>query len=181
MRFFLLLLLLNSIAACQQAATPPSADSPDVLTTTDFEHSAGWGDANTTSLTTEKAHSGRWSVRVNSAVPYGFTYARPLGELSATPMHTLQLDAWVLRAAAGSTAQLVVQVVTSKTDETNVFYYAHPLATAVPTFGEWTAVQVPINLPISASGGNLLKVYIWNGPATAPTYLDDVTLRRVVE
>ena len=173
--------LLGLLAACQPATTAPTATSPDVLTTTDFEQSIGWGDADGASLTTEKAHSGRWSVRVQPDVPFGFTYARQLGDLSTTPMHTLQLDAWALRVAAGSTAQLVVQVTASKTDETNVFYYAHPLATAVPTLGEWTAVRVPINLPTSASGNNRLKVYIWNGSATAPTYLDDVTLRRVSE
>lgn len=184
MRFFLLSApLLGLLAACQPAATAPTstATGPDVLTTADFEQSIGWGDADGKSLTTDKAHSGRWSVRVQPDVPYGYTYARPLGELSTTPMLRLQLDAWALRVSAGSTAQLVVQVVASKTDETNVFYYALPLATAVPTFGEWTAVHVPINLPTTASGDNRLKVYLWNGTATSPTYLDDVTLRRVAE
>jgi hypothetical protein len=160
------------------ASVPRGAADAAVLATADFEQSIGWGDADPASLTTEKSHSGKWSVRVKPEVAFGYTYSRALGELSPTPLTRMLLEGWVLREAAGSTAKLVVQVNTSSTDETKVFYTAFPVAPAVPKFGEWTAVTVPISLPTSATGTNRIKVYLWNDQGTAATYLDDVTLRK---
>ncbi|HEX8328674.1 MAG TPA: hypothetical protein VF629_14120 [Hymenobacter sp.] len=157
---------------------PNRATDAAVLMTADFEQSMGWGDANPASLTTDKAHSGKWSARVKPDVTYGYTYSRPLGDLNATPLSHMMLEGWVLREASGSTAKLVVQVTTSVTDETNVFYTALPVASVVPKFGEWTAVKVPINLPTSATGTNRIKVYLWNDQSTATTYLDDVRLSK---
>lgn len=91
----------------------------------------------------------------------------------------LELTAWVLRTAAGSTASLVVQVDASKTDETRVFYTTLPVARAVSRFGEWTAVRLPFTLPATAAGPNRLKVYLWNDAGTSPTYVDDVGLAEV--
>jgi hypothetical protein len=180
MRFFTLLALLSSLSACHSNSNPSSrsADAPGVLTFADFEQSIGWGDADPASLTTEKAHSGRWSVRVKPDVPFGYTYARTLGDMSSTPLTRLVLEGWVLRVAASSTAKLVVQVNASATDDTKVFYKAFPVQEAVTKFGEWTAISVPIVLPTSAAKTNKIKVYLWNFEATSPTYLDDVTLRK---
>jgi len=180
MRFSIFLALVCGLSACNSNSNSANraTDDPALLTTADFEQSIGWGDADPNSLTTEKAHSGHWSVRVKPDVPFGYTYARNLSEISKTPLTRLVLDAWVLRTAAGSTAKLVVQVNASPTDDTKVFYTAFPVEQTVTKFGEWTAVSVPISLPTSAAGANRMKVYLWNDQSTAPTYLDDMTLRK---
>ena len=171
---------MGLLPACHDNSDPAvrRTDDPAVLTTADFEQSIGWGDADARSLTTEKSHSGRWSVRVKPDVPFGYTYARTLSELSPAPLTHLVLEGWVLRVAAGSKAKLVVHLCASPTNEKLVFYTAFPVEQAVPKFGEWTAVSVPITLPTSAAGPNKMKVYLWNNQSTTPTYLDDVTLRK---
>lgn len=180
MRFFVCLTALSLFTACQASSDSPGrgATNANVLTSADFEQSIGWGDADLASLTTEKAHSGKWSVRVKPDVAFGYTYSRTLGDLSPTPLTRMVLEGWVLREAAGSTAKLVVQVNTSATDETKVFYTAFPVASAVPKFGEWTAMSVPISLPTSATGTNKIKIYLWNDQGTTATYLDDMSLRK---
>jgi hypothetical protein len=173
-------LVLSGLTACRPGPNADSAvaNDPAVLMHNDFEASAGWGPSNPT-LTTEKAHSGRWSLRTTPEQPFSYTYARALGELSPTPFRKLRLEAQVLRAAEGSTAQLIVQVDASPTDEAKVFYSNLPLATAVTKVNSWTAVHLPITLPTSVQSTNVLKVYLWNDRATAPSYLDDVVLHRV--
>jgi hypothetical protein len=170
---------LSGLTACQSdhRAGPTAADDPTVLMHNDFETSAGWGPANPT-LTTEKAHSGHWSLRTTPEQPFSYTYTRPLSELSSTPFRRLRLEAQALRTAEGSTAKLIVQVDASATDETKVFYSNLPLATAAPKVGDWTTVNLPITLPTSVQSTNVLKIYLWNDQATAPSYLDDVVLRR---
>lgn len=179
MRFFsasCLLAALGLLAACGPAAQPAGQAA---LLANDFEHSLGWGGPQP-SLTTARAHSGRVAVLASPEVPFGYTFAGPLQELSPGKLPTqLELTGWVLRTAAGSTARLVVQVDASATDESRVFYAALPVAEAVPKFGEWTAVRLPIALPATATGANRLKLYLWNDAGTSPTYLDDVALTEV--
>ena len=170
---------LGLLAACGGNPAPTAPDAA-VLLNNDFEHSLGWGGAAQPSLTTARAHSGRVAVLASPEVPFSYTFARTLQEISPGKVPTqLELTGWVLRTAAGSTARLVVQVDASATDESRVFYAALPVAEAVPKFGEWTAVKLPFALPATASGANRLKVYLWNDAGTSPTYLDDVALTEV--
>ncbi|MBD2723438.1 hypothetical protein [Hymenobacter armeniacus] len=180
MRNSIFLTALSLLAACRSDSNSAARSGTDasVLATADFEQSIGWGNADAASLTTEKAHSGQWSVRVKPEVAFSYTYSRQLRDLSPTPLTRLVLEGQVLRVAAGSTAKLVVQVNASPTDDTKVFYAALPVEQDVPKFGEWTAVRLPINLPTSATGANNIKIYLWNDQGTAPTYLDDVRLRK---
>jgi hypothetical protein len=167
---------LGLLTACGTA--PTAAPDAATLMDNDFEHTLGWG-AEQPSLTTARAHSGRVAMLASPEVPFSYTFTRTLEQLSPGKVpQQLELTAWVLRTAAGSTARLVVQVDASATDENRVFYAALPVAEAVSKFGEWTAVKLPCALPASATGANRLKVYLWNDAGTSPTYLDDVVLRR---
>jgi len=173
--------LLGLATACGSKADTAAAADAATLLTTGFEQNIGWGGPQP-SLTTAKAHTGQVAMLASPEVPFSYTYARPLDALGlgAAPRQ-LELSAWALRTAAGSTARLVVQLDTSPTDEKQVFYAALPLAEAVPTFGEWRQVRLPLALPAGAVGSNQLKIYLWNDKGTSPTYLDDVVLRRVAK
>lgn len=145
-----------------------------------FEESLGWGGAAAGSLTTARAHTGHVAVLASPQVPFSYTFARTLGELGlGGGARRLELTGWALRTAAGSTAQLVVQVDASATDQARVYYAALPVAQVVSTFGEWQPVQLPVELPANTQATNQLKVYLWNDQGTTPTYLDDVALQPV--
>lgn len=186
MRFFLALslgaaTLLGLLTACGPHAGTVTAAKDEALLTNGFEQNIGWGGPQP-SLTTAKAHTGQVAVLASPEVPFGYTYARTLDALGlGAPPRQLELTAWALRTAAGSTARLVVQLDTSPTDEKQVFYAALPLAEAVPTFGEWRQVRLPLELPATVAGSNQLKIYLWNDKGTSPTYLDDVVLRRAAK
>ncbi|PJJ48482.1 carbohydrate binding domain-containing protein [Hymenobacter chitinivorans] len=166
----LLLLLLG----CQQAA--PTAEKSNALMANDFEASVGWNEAKEGSLTTEKAHSGGWSVQVQPSTPFSYTFVRQLGQLDPKLTRNYQLKGWALRASTGSLGSLVVQVNKSSADTAKVFYGALPLADAVKSFNKWEAVSMPFTLPASATAENVVKIYLWNDKSTAPTYLDDLEL-----
>ncbi len=173
--------LLGLATACGSRPDTATATDANVLLTNGFEQNIGWGGPQP-SLTTAKAHTGQVAVLASPEVPFGYTYARTLDALGlGKSPRPLELTAWALRTAAGSTARLVVQLDTSPTDEKQVFYAALPLAEAVPTFGEWHQVRLPLELPATAAGSNQLKIYLWNDKGTSPSYLDDVVLRRAVK
>jgi hypothetical protein len=185
MRFLRLSLLLSAVALLAMATAcgsrPDASPAAAALMTCGFEQNVGWGGPQP-SLTNAKAHTGQVAILASPEVPFSYTYARTLDALGlGAPPRQLELSAWALRTASGSTARLVVQLDTSPSDEKQVFYAALPLAEAVPTFGEWRQVRLPIDLPVSAVGSNQLKVYLWNDKGTSPTYLDDVVLRRTAK
>ena len=164
-----------ALGACN-SATPAVVDSPDRLMHNDFEQAVGWGGAGEGSLTTTKAHSGKWSVQVTPSIPFGFTFERTLGGLAAQLPHKMRLRGWALRTTPGSNAQVVVQVNASATDTTKIFYAALPLASTVREFDKWQEVSLPFTLPATAGPGNVVKIYLWRDQATTPAYLDDVAL-----
>ena len=164
-----------ALGACH-SATPGAVESPDRLMHNDFEQAIGWGGAGEGSLTTAKAHSGKWSVQVTPSIPFGFTFERTLGGLAAQLPRSMRLRGWALRTTPGSNARLVVQVNASATDTTKIFYGALPLANTVREFDKWQAVSLPFTLPAAASPGNVVKIYLWRDQATTPAYLDDIEL-----
>lgn len=166
-------LLLLSFG-CQQG--PSATETANSLMANDFEASVGWNEAQEGSLTTEKAHSGRWSVQVQPATPFSYTFVRQLGQLDPKLTRNYQLKGWALRASTGSMGSLVVQVNKSSSDTAKVYYGALPIGDAVKAFNKWEAISMPVTLPASASADNVVKVYLWNDKATAPTYLDDLEL-----
>lgn len=164
-----------ALGACHGASSDGGGNK-NRLMHNDFEQSVGWGGAAEGSLTTAKAHAGRWAVQVTPEIPFGFTFERPLGQLGTSLTRKLRLQGWALRANPGSNAKLVVQVTASATDTATVFYGSLRLADAVREFDKWTAVSYPFRLPAAAAAGNLVKIYLWRDQATAPAYLDDVEL-----
>lgn len=172
--------LLLATAGCQKAPSSTDAAPAGQLMQSGFEESLGWNGANPAVFSVDKAHQGKVAAVVSPTVPFGYTYARTLGQLGLAPgAQKLELSGWVLRTAAGSTAHLVAQLDASPTDEKRVYYTSLPLADAVKPFGEWQEVHLPISLPAEAVATNNLKIYLWNSQGTSPTYLDDVVLRRV--
>jgi hypothetical protein len=169
--------MLSGLAAgCSPSASTDQAPADSSLMSNDFEASVGWNEAAEGSLTTDKAHSGRWSVQVSPGTPFSYTYVRQLDRLDPKISRAYEIRGWALRASTGSTARLVVQVNKSQADTTKVFYGNLELGSAVKKFNEWEAITLPVTLPATAAGENMVKVYLWNDKATAPTYLDDLQL-----
>lgn len=168
-------LALGGLVCCKPGMPPETAVSSALLFN-DFESSVGWSDVQEGSLTTEKAHSGHWSMQTNATIPFSFTYVRQLGRLDPALTRSYELRGWALRASAGSTGRLVVQISKSATDTAKVFYGTLDVGTVVKSLNQWEPVALPVVLPASAAADNLVKVYLWNDQGTAATYVDDLQL-----
>ncbi|GAA4017041.1 hypothetical protein GCM10022408_33240 [Hymenobacter fastidiosus] len=168
---------LSLMVSCKSEV--PVTTGEGSLLANDFEASAGWNDVQEGLLTTDKAHSGRWSVQTNPGIPFSYTYVRQLDRLDPKLTRAYELRGWALRASTGSTARLVVQVTRSRTDTAKVFYRTLDIGKVVKSFNKWQAVTLPVTLPATAAATNEVKIYLWNDQATAPTYVDDLQLTAV--
>jgi hypothetical protein len=169
------LLSIVMLSGCKQSSTS-GANEPGMLMANDFEASVGWNDVQDASLTTEKAHSGHWSILAKPDVPFSYTYVRRLDKLDPKLGRNYELRGWAQRAGAGSNGRLVVHVQKSATDTAKVFYSSIDIGKKVKAFNQWKAISMPILLPASAQGGNMVKIYLWNDQSSAPTFVDDLEL-----
>ena len=171
-----LLFLAGAILAVAGCSSDHTATIPgNQLVANDFESLAGWvGEA--PSLTQEKAHSGRYAIKTDKGLEYSLGYRNKLLNVSTARLSRLRLTAYVLATQPNSPAVLTLQVNRSPQDGATVFSQGIAVAKAVKTAGEWTKVSEVITLPAEVTGANELRLYLWQPGATAPVYVDDLSL-----
>lgn len=147
-----------------------------LVTHNDFESVLGWNGIADASLTTEKAHSGKYAVRVGPENEFGYTYIQTLGKMSVPKVKAITLSAWVWVPSAQAASNLVVSIAHSPEVDKPVFYGTIPLATEAKKFKEWQQVSQTFQLPDSVQTTNLLKSYLWRAGSTENVYVDDMTL-----
>lgn len=166
---------LPLLASCSK--TEEKAAPANLITQNDFENLYGWVSA-TPSLTTEKAHSGRYSVKVDKDVEYGISYISLLGKASASRVQKLNVSGWVMTADPNSTASIVVQVMNPAQGNQQVFWDNIDLKKEVTKANEWTEVKKEFTLPANVEAGHELRIYMWRSGSDKPTYLDDLTITK---
>ena len=148
-----------------------------MITRNDFENVQGWGAANEPSVTTEKAHSGKYSVVTNSQIEFGYTYVRQMGQMTGGKPKKLTITAWAWVPDKDASAAVVVDVKHSPEKGNQVFYAGLDLAHTVTKFKEWEQVSKTFVLPDSIASANVCKVYMWRGSSPRAVYLDDVSIQ----
>lgn len=148
----------------------------DLVTRNDFEAVVGWGGNNDGSVTKEKAHSGKYSVKVGPQNEYGYTYANTLGNMSAAKTKSITLSAWVWMPNNQQAATLALSVTRSAEQGASLFYGGIDLNKAVTKFNTWQKVSQTFPMPDSVESTNQLKCYLWRTATNENVYADDITI-----
>ena len=151
---------------------------PRELMHTGFEDFAGWGPKIIPLLVTNKAHSGKFALRVDPQHPYSPTFRADLGQLC--PNHRprrLTLSAWVWVPSYSDEAMLVAAISNPGDLDHPVLHKEVFLNDSRP-FRQWKLVSRDIDLPstLVISSKSQLVIYLWNAGASAPVYADDLLL-----
>ena len=163
-----------SLLALAAGCTAPPAVR---IAYSDFDALVGWV-AMPPSLTSERAHSGRYCLKVDGGSEYSISYSVPLADTGLRPGQRLGVRGWALRTGSQRAAAVVVQVIDPARPAESVFWQAIPISKQVITYDRWVPIKETFTLPASLPGGCQLKVYLWRGSDTQPTYFDDLELLR---
>lgn len=163
-----------------------------LLMRSSFEELTGWYPDVIPSLTTEKTHSGRYALRIDTLHPYSATFRATLGSLSPQRPRRLTLSAWVWVPTWQDDARLVLEI--KNADATKTILSKHIFLSTTGPFADWKKVSRSFDIPsypdadldndstISCCTDDLpanihhnyrLLVYLWNGSARQPVYTDD--------
>ena len=178
MRNFLYSLLILALVSCGDKKEGSPANQ---LASNDFESIDGWvGDNTPSSLTKERAHSGRYSIKVDPTVEYSMGYSNLLGKLSPSKLRKLKVHGWVNLPNGKTEAVLVTQI----TDPANpaakpIVWEGLKLTDQVKAFNKWVEVEKEIILPDNVTYANKISVYLWRTGAPEPAFIDDLTIEKV--
>lgn len=169
MKALFTILPLAILTACGGNSSTPDKD---VLMHNDFDVLAGWTPDGT--LSKEKAHSGKYSLRVDSGHEYSINYLASLGELSNTRIRGVKLEGWIYMTDQNATASIAL-FLKDTYEKKDVFssYTAFPQS---GEYGKWVKIDKEIIFPTDVNYSTQILIYLWRGNASSPAYLDDLQL-----
>lgn len=166
---------LVAVAGCQHRNGRPPVRTRELMRTSFEEQARGWAPEVRPTLTAEKAHTGKYSVRVDAHNQYSATYRAELGALC--PSHRprrFTLSAWVWVPSVDDDAQLILSI-TNPDNPEPVFRKALFVTDSGP-FGAWKRVSRSLDLPSTTTSKSQLAITLWKSNANAPVYADDLQL-----
>ncbi len=170
-------LLLGSLVAltATSCGNDATANNQNVLVSSDFDTLAGWlPEAQSATLSRDKAHSGRYALKVDPGHDYSLGYKAMLGQLHETRIKKIKVTAWAFVPTADAKASLVVTV--GNPDPANdkpLLWDALELNNA-STVGKWAEVSKVVTIPDKALPISPLGIYLWRTGGGQPVYLDDL-------
>ncbi|MDO7884703.1 carbohydrate binding domain-containing protein [Hymenobacter cheonanensis] len=180
---YLLLALLGATALSACSRDAAEFPAPNALMHNDFESAAGWV-ADATSLSTEQAHSGKVSLKVDPTHPYSLTYYSLLGQLSEGHIRGVRVEAWAYAPSHAASANVRLSIGLNDAPGGQLMLGdGIPFSTAVTEDGKWVKVSKDFIFPPKANYSSQLVMYLWNGGGTGngagPAYLDDIQLTAI--
>ncbi|HEX8328676.1 MAG TPA: hypothetical protein VF629_14130 [Hymenobacter sp.] len=145
------------------------------VTFNDFESLDGWAPV---PVTDEKAHSGRYSIKVDKAAEFSLGYTNFLGKASPTRISKLTVSGWALRTGGESRAVIVVQVINPANPDEKVYWQSMDMYQQIKTYNTWTRISKEFTLPATIQPTYQLRVYMWLAGSNQPTFLDDVEITK---
>lgn len=137
-----------------------SKDSSSYISSNKFGSLFGNG----RNISSEKAHSGKYSALTNTKRPYAFTYT--INNVIAKD--SFNIEVW--RHASIAKASIVVSA-----EQADKFYVSQS-ASAQKDENGWELLTVNVVVPEAINKQNL-KVYVWNPDTTEVAYFDDLKIQ----
>ena len=124
------------------------------------------------SVTSEKAHSGKWAAFTDSSHEFSQKFAMEYPYIILKGYQSVTVSAWVYKTGAGDEGKLVASL---ESHGTKHAYIESDLSTSVKDAGKWEQVSCYLKIPDNAPGIDNLEVYLWS-PQRHKIFLDDLSI-----
>lgn len=168
--------ILGLLSGCQRSSdVPPVGSGNKEWVRQDFENLWGWlGKDNAASLTQEKAHSGRFSMKTGPGLDYSLSFSAPLDQLTQTKPRKLHIQAWVWVPNERCKTTLVLAVGGPKGTTS---WQGVNLSNKVSGYNSWQQLDTNVLMSPNITSEDALNVYLWQQDSNDnPVYLDDLVI-----
>ncbi|MBF9235837.1 hypothetical protein I2I05_00365 [Hymenobacter sp. BT683] len=174
------LALLLGLSQCRARTDDPDVVREHVIFENDFEQMPGWLPVPDSSLTTERAHSGRYSVRVDKKHPFSVTYRLTLRDGFSKRPRRLRLSAWAWVEGPLEEGRLIFLLNPPNAVEgMPAIFSTHLFLADKWPYKRWTYISRDINLPPEIASDAQIVVFLWHFSANHPLYADDWKLTEI--
>jgi hypothetical protein len=129
----------------------------------DFESIDGWI-REQPHLVKGDAHSGNYSIKVDSSLEFGYTFMLPMKSIATKPIKKVKVSIYCMFKEADTKAALVVSI--DSPENVNLLYSGTQLQDFVKDQNKWEKVSVEVDLAKGKEGvsmpNNTVKIYVWN-------------------
>ncbi|MDB5235598.1 MAG: hypothetical protein JWR44_2591 [Hymenobacter sp.] len=163
------LLLLGLMAGCDK-----SEDDTTVLLNSDFEQFESWGQPIPTMLSTEKAHSGRYSYCVKQGDDFAGNYVTSLASCPEPPS-MIRLEGWTYLPNIPIGSTIVVLEIHCHGRRPDV-WKGISIDQVVRRYQKWERFTKTFRLPDDLLPSDEVKLYVWSPERGPAKYFDDLKL-----
>ena len=140
----------------------------------DIDSLVGWlSDPN--AITKGEAHSGQYALRVDQGHEFSPGYTAILGQLSASRIKGVRLDAWAYSPNDHASGQVVITI-NDMVGGSAISRQTIDYGSAVPAAGKWVKITKEIMFPATINYASQMVIYLWRGSPDTVAYLDDIQL-----
>lgn len=136
-----------------------------------FEEKELWG-KEIGILDSLNVHSGKYSIKFDSAVEYGPTYSTSLAGISVQCLQNIKICLWAYMKNTSGNTPLVISIESNK-GKKNI-WAARNMENFI-NINEWCPVFFNYKLPADISEYDKIKIYIWNN-SKKEIYVDDIQI-----
>jgi hypothetical protein len=159
------------LSGCQQRNQEPC-----LLVNSEFESDQGWETPLAPFLSTDQAHSGKYSYRLGQGAEYSSNYIVKLSQCGFMPRR-LRVSAWVYLPNGRIRSTFLVTQVLCHGRRPDV-WEGLEIASKVKRYQVWESIQKYIRLPDDLQPSDELKVYIWHtDPSGENIWFDDIQVK----
>jgi hypothetical protein len=166
--------VLLSLMSCLFACSKSENLSEDAIARNDFEMLDGWGGCSSPSLTKERAHSGKYSVKVDKDVEFSLGFDKVIWELVPNKPKKLKLTTWVYLPSAEGKAILGFNLINENNQDAGGA--SIKLEEEVKEYKEWVKIERTIDVPKEVTQNYKVRSFLWRASASVPVYMDDMTI-----
>jgi hypothetical protein len=170
----LFILLLIFVASCTNQ--PAGSDKPknSLTFSNDMEYAStkvpGW--VNETTVNEGLAHSGKFSVRMDSTREFSYGFQQILGNLNKNVPNKIIVRAWVYSGVPDPDASCVVQILEG---DKSVWWDSAGLKSRMPKANQWTDITFTFKIDKEVFPTSQVRIYIWN-QYKYKFYIDDMDI-----
>ena len=168
LHYALLIVVMVVFAACSGNKSK-EREPGTILVASDLEN-VEWMNLNT--LSKDKAHSGKFSSKLDSLTEYGFGFSNTFNNLSDTLPLSVDVSVWLYYPQLKTNGVLVLSI---DSIGTNIFWKGVPLGDSIKTANQWQEIKVTFELPKKIMPSDQLRIYVLN-PEKRLFYMDDLSL-----
>ena len=169
LKFTLLLTGLFLSVSCDRQS------SDKILVENDFDGLRGWG-LEHASINSERAHSGKYSVKIDGGLEFGLTFNQILGTLTNKKPKQINVELWAYIPANTAKASFVVTLSKPESQE-HQFYQSFNLVDKTKNYREWVKISKRLELPDDIQLSDKFGCYLWRSePSEEVVYIDDLKI-----